>query len=237
MRVITCADRTHAQPPAHPHHSPPFLLTPYPPPSCCPRPAQHTSVCREIDSRDFTMADLKKDVPVEAASHRIRITLTSRNVANLEKGACAARFVRWRGGPPTSSLIINLSLPLGSVQGPDWRRQEQEAQRQGPRAHAHQVPAHHHAQDTQRRGLQDLGPLRVRRAHCFAVSISLCTLPALPACLPARAATRNWVMKKSEPMVGPPPQPRQRGVCGGPVTNNTISRQSTDSSFPAHALR
>ena len=63
-------------------------------------PAQHTSVCREIDSRDFTMADLKKDVPVEAASHRIRITLTSRNVANLEKGACGGFAPAEKGHQP-----------------------------------------------------------------------------------------------------------------------------------------
>ena len=49
------------------------------------------AVCRAVFFLALTrfplsQADLKKDVPAEVQNHRIRITLSSRNVANLEKG-------------------------------------------------------------------------------------------------------------------------------------------------------
>ena len=70
--------------------------------------------------------------PVPAPKiHKIRITLTSSNVKNLEK--CA-----WR------PLDVGRDADARSLRGPHQPREGQAAPRQGPRSPPHQGPQDHH---------------------------------------------------------------------------------------------
>lgn len=66
-----------------------------------------------------------------AKSHKIRITLTSKNVKNLEKGASPS---------PPAPLSVSLRRPRQPLEG-------QGPARQGPGSPPDQVPDHHDAQD------------------------------------------------------------------------------------------
>ena len=73
------------------------------------------------------------DLVAEPKIHRIRITLTSRNVKNLEKG-----------------FFINLiSTHTDSLWRFDHPCKGQATQGQGTRAIAHKGPSHHHSQNAQ----------------------------------------------------------------------------------------
>ena len=97
------------------------------------------------------MSDLKKG-DEESGHHRIRITLTSRNKDEVEKGAFRfrpfpprARFPRLRlpcCPAPALFLFVLAWFDLShlcSICLFDCRRQEAVAAHQGPRPHAHQA--------------------------------------------------------------------------------------------------
>ncbi|XP_021567347.1 40S ribosomal protein S20 isoform X2 [Carlito syrichta] len=92
----------------------------------------------------------KTPVEPEVAIHRIRITLTSRNVKSLEKG---------------------------DVRGPDQRREGKESQSERTRSHAYQDFENHHQENALWRRFQDLGSLpdeNPQAAHRLAQSLRDC---------------------------------------------------------------
>lgn len=108
-----------------------------------------------------------------AQVHRIRITLTSRNVKNLEKGRQRARgglskingcfAIAISSVEELLSLLVHIPLYVKilwhSLHRPDPRCQGQAAEGEGPCADAHQGAAHHHQEVTLWRGYQHLGSL------------------------------------------------------------------------------
>jgi hypothetical protein len=81
--------------------------------------------------------------------HRIRITLSSRNVKNLEKGAWFDHTDVIRSNDSRRSVWPESWQSWWvwcSVRGPDPWCQGQAAEGEGPRAHAHQASAHHDPQ-------------------------------------------------------------------------------------------
>ena len=134
------------------------------------------------------MASLKEAVKpgVEEAApvHRIRITLSSRNVKNLEKGKyprppphliprastpfalsrccsilCAPFLESSRSCINHHSLEpLSASALSHSVRRPHPRREGEAAQGQGSREAAHQGAAHHHPQGARRQRYQYVGP-------------------------------------------------------------------------------
>lgn len=79
-----------------------------------------------------------------APIHRIRITLTAKNVKSLEKGE-VEHLGDERCRPRMLMLAPLPDLPR-SVRRPDPDRQGQAGQGEGPRAHAHSRAEDHHPQ-------------------------------------------------------------------------------------------
>ncbi len=105
-----------------------------------------------------------------AQVHRIRITLTSRNVKNLEKGAKLLPCFwpsHWQKQKPSDMIPCDCCARiecavdhLCSVRRPHQGCQGQEPESEGPRAHPYQGAAHHHQEVALWRGYQHMGPLR-----------------------------------------------------------------------------
>lgn len=77
--------------------------------------------------------------PITAKIHKIRITLTSSNVRNLEK--CELLLARFNKSPDLTDSTLH------SLSGFDQPRQRQGIARQGPRSFAYQGPQDHDPQD------------------------------------------------------------------------------------------
>ena len=143
--------------------------------SSCAAPAQKMATPYKAPMGAVTKPAEEESVRV----HRIRITLTSKNVVNLEKGTpTRARLAiqpicLWpchfsRAGKKifcdlhslrsTEPRLIGFASPRRSVRRPDSRRQGKAAEGEGAGAYADQGPAHHHPQVSLRRGCAPAPP-------------------------------------------------------------------------------